>query len=63
MKLISNTTDLTNIDCHIHSTFSPDASACGADVPQKIADAVRAMSLRGFIVTDHLDIGHWDGYI
>ena len=63
MKLIPNTTDLTNIDCHIHSAFSPDARSVGADEPQKIADAVRAKGLRGFIVTDHLDIGHWNGYI
>lgn len=51
------------MDCHLHSTFSPDARACGADEPQKIADAVREKGLRGFIVTDHIDIGHWDGYI
>lgn len=63
MKLIPNNTDLSGMDCHIHSAFSPDAKACGADEPQKIADAVRAKNLRGFIVTDHLDIGHWDGYI
>lgn len=63
MKLIVNNTDFSNMDCHIHSTFSPDANACGADQPQKIADAVRAKGLRGFIVTDHLDVGHWNGYI
>lgn len=63
MKLIPNTTDLYGIDCHIHSAFSPDARGCGADEPQKIADKVREKGLRGFIVTDHLDIGHWDGYI
>ncbi|MDE6201229.1 MAG: PHP domain-containing protein [Clostridiales bacterium] len=63
MKLIPNNIDLSGMDCHIHSTFSPDARACGADEPQQIADAVRAKGLRGFIVTDHLDVGHWDGYI
>ncbi|MDE5592416.1 MAG: histidinol-phosphatase HisJ family protein [Clostridiales bacterium] len=63
MKLISNTVDLTNMDCHIHSTFSPDARGAGADEPQKIAEAVRNAGLKGFIVTDHLDIGHWNGYI
>ena len=51
------------MDCHIHSTFSPDAKSCGADEPQKIADAVRAKGLSGFIVTDHIDVGHWNGYI
>lgn len=51
------------MDCHIHSTFSPDARGAGADKPQKIADAVRQKGLRGFIVTDHLDVGHWDGYV
>lgn len=51
------------MDCHIHSTFSPDALSIGADLPQKIADKVRARALRGFIITDHLDIGHWNGYI
>ena len=63
MKLIPNTTDLSAMDCHLHSRFSPDANACGADEPQKIADTVRSRGLKGFIVTDHLDIGHWDGYI
>ncbi|MDE5562199.1 MAG: PHP domain-containing protein [Clostridiales bacterium] len=63
MKLISNKTDLTSMDCHIHSTFSPDARSCGADEPQIIADRVREAGLRGFIVTDHLDMSHWDGYI
>ncbi|MCH5153702.1 MAG: PHP domain-containing protein [Clostridiales bacterium] len=63
MKLLPNNTDLTDMDCHIHSAFSPDAKAIGADEPQKIADAVRAKGLRGFIVTDHLDVGHWNGYV
>ncbi len=63
MKLISNKTDLTNIDSHIHSTFSPDARGAGADEPRKIADTVRAKGLRGFIVTDHVDVGYWNGYI
>ncbi|MDE7405707.1 MAG: PHP domain-containing protein [Clostridiales bacterium] len=63
MKLIPNNTDLTNIDCHIHSPFSPDAKGCGADEPQIIADKVRAKGLRGFIVTDHVDVGYWNGYI
>lgn len=63
MRLITNDTDLTNMDCHLHSRFSPDAKGCGADEPQKIVDEVRAKGLRGFIVTDHLDLGHWDGYI
>lgn len=63
MKLIPNTTNLKGMDCHIHSTFSPDAKSAGADEPQKIADTVRSRGLRGFIVTDHLDVGHWDGYI
>ena len=63
MKLLPNNTDLTDMDCHIHSAFSPDAKAIGADEPHKIADAVRAKGLRGFIVTDHLDVGHWNGYV
>ena len=63
MKLLDNNTDLNGLDCHIHSPFSPDARACGADQPQKIAEAVRAKGLCGFIVTDHVDVGHWDGYI
>lgn len=63
MKLISNTVDLSNMDCHIHSAFSPDARSCGADEPQKIADAVRNAGLRGFIVTDHVDVGYWNGYM
>ena len=56
MKLIPTTTDLTNMDCHLHSRFSPDANAVGADEPQKIADAVRQKGLRGFIITHHLDV-------
>ena len=63
MKLLPYNSDLSDMDCHLHSRFSPDAKGCGADEPQKIADAVRANGLRGFIVTDHVDIGHWDGYI
>jgi len=59
MKLISNDTDLSGMDCHLHSRFSPDAKKCGADTPQHIAEAVRKKGLRGFIVTDHIDIGHW----
>lgn len=55
--------ELKNMDCHLHSRFSPDAKACGAGEPQEIADAVRNAGLSGFIVTDHLDVGHWDGYI
>lgn len=51
------------MDCHLHSRFSPDAKGVGADEPQKIADEVRAKGLSGFIVTDHIDVGHWDGYI
>ena len=51
------------MDCHIHSPFSPDARSAGADEPRKIADAVRKAGLRGFIVTDHVDVGYWDGYI
>lgn len=61
MKLIDIKTDLSNMDCHVHSRFSPDAQRAGAGTPQEIADAVRACGLRGFIITDHLDIGHWPG--
>ncbi len=63
MKLIPNTTDLKNIDCHLHSRFSPDARSAGAASADEIADLVRKKNLRGFIVTDHLDVGHWNGYI
>lgn len=63
MKLIPNTTDLSGMDCHIHSLFSPDARSVGADEPHVIADKVREAGLRGFIVTDHLDVGYWNGYI
>lgn len=63
MKLIANTTDLTNMDCHLHSRFSPDARGAGADAPETIADVVRVCGLRGFIITDHFDLGHWNGYI
>lgn len=63
MKLISQNTDLGGVDCHIHSTFSPDAKGAGADEPQRIADTVRKLGLRGFIVTDHIDVGHWNGYL
>lgn len=63
MKLIANTTDLTNMDCHLHSRFSPDARGAGADTPENIAAAVRERGLRGFIITDHFDLGHWNGYI
>ncbi len=61
MKLISIDTDLRGMDCHLHSRFSPDAKNAGADAPQEIADAVRKKGLRGFIVTDHIDVGHWQG--
>ncbi len=62
MELLSYTYDLSNIDCHIHSRFSPDARNAGADEPQKIADTVRAKGLRGFIATDHIDVGHWKDF-
>lgn len=55
MKLIDNkTTDLSRMDCHLHSYFSPDSK----QTPEQIVAAVRANNLRGFIVTDHVDIGH-----
>lgn len=50
------------MDCHVHSRFSPDARNAGADAPQQIADAVRARGLSGFIVTDHVDVGHWKDF-
>lgn len=59
MKLIPNDTDLSNIDCHLHTRFSPDACKAGADDPDGIVAAVRKKGLRGFIVTDHIDVGHW----
>lgn len=61
MKLIDNSTDLRGIDCHLHSRFSPDACEMGADEPENIAAAVRARGLKGFIITDHIDVGHWEG--
>ncbi|MCH5165872.1 MAG: histidinol-phosphatase HisJ family protein [Clostridiales bacterium] len=61
MKLLPDTTDLSGMDCHLHSRFSPDAKDAGADSPEDIAAAVRKKGLRGFIVTDHIDIGHWNG--
>ena len=63
MKLIPYTTDLTDIDCHLHSRFSPDAKGAGAASADEIADIVRKRNLRGFIVTDHIDVGRWDDYI
>ncbi len=63
MKLIDNTVELSNIDCHVHSRFSPDANECGAKPAEQIAEEARRKGLRGFIVTDHLDIGHWHGNI
>lgn len=59
MKLLDYDADLTNIDCHLHSRFSPDALRAGAAAPRDIADAVRARRLRGFIITDHVDVGRW----
>lgn len=57
MKLIPNDADLGGIDCHVHSYFSPDSS----QTPEQIVAAVREKGLKGFIVTDHVDIGHWQG--
>lgn len=51
------------MDCHIHSAYSLDARECGAGCPSQVVEAVRKKGLRGFIITDHLDYGHWDGYI
>ena len=59
MKLIGQNVDLDGIDCHIHSPFSPDALRAGASSPEVIAETVRARGLRGFIITDHVDVGHW----
>lgn len=61
MKLIDLSTDLSGMDCHMHSRFSPDALAMGADDPDVIAAVVRSRGLRGFIITDHIDVGHWEG--
>lgn len=63
MKLIPSDTDLSGMDCHMHSPFSPDAAKCGAKPPEEIAAEVRKKGLRGFIITDHIDVGHWDGYV
>lgn len=57
MKLIPHDTDLSGMDCHMHSMFSPDSN----QTPEQIVAAVRAHGLRGFIITDHVDIGHWKG--
>ncbi len=62
MKLIDYVADLGNMDCHLHSRFSPDARGAGADAPEEIARVVRERGLRGFIVTDHIDVGHWLNY-
>lgn len=59
MKLLDYDADLTGIDCHMHSVFSPDALRAGASSPAEIAAAVREKGLRGFIITDHVDVGHW----
>lgn len=50
------------MDCHLHSRFSPDANGAGAKSPDEIAADVRRKGLRGFIITDHLDVGHWGDY-
>lgn len=55
MKLIPNDTDLRNMDCHVHSFFSRDSGA----TPDELVAAARKKGLRGFIVTDHIDEGHW----
>lgn len=57
MKLIANDTDLRGMDCHMHSMFSPDSS----QTPEQLVAAVRKRGLRGFIITDHVDVGHWQG--
>lgn len=59
MKLIDKSVELDGIDCHVHSNFSPDSQSS----PQDIVSSARRKGLRGFIITDHLDVGHWDGYI
>ncbi len=59
MNLIDYGVDLTNIDCHLHSIYSPDALRAGASAPSEIADACRKKNLRGFIITDHVDVGRW----
>ncbi len=59
MKLIDYNVDLDGIDCHVHSAFSPDALRAGASTPREIAAAYKRRGIRGFIVTDHLDVGHW----
>lgn len=55
MKLIPNDTDLRGMDCHVHSAFSPDSQ----QTPEQIVAEVRKRGLHGFIITDHIDIGHW----
>lgn len=55
MKLIPKDTDLSNMDCHVHSFFSRDSGS----TPEQIVAQTRKKGLRGFIVTDHIDEGHW----
>lgn len=49
----------SGIDCHVHSVFSPDARRMGAGDPRELVDEAKRRGLRGFIVTDHIDVGHW----
>lgn len=55
MELIPNNTDLTGLDCHTHSVFSPDSD----QTPESLVTSARARGLRGFIVTDHIDVDRW----
>lgn len=55
MNLLPNTTDFTGLDCHTHSIFSPDSS----QTPEALVAAVRKKGLRGFIITDHVDLDRW----
>lgn len=55
MKLIPNTTDLSGMDCHMHSLFSPDSH----QTPEQIVSGIKKRGLRGFIITDHIDVDRW----
>lgn len=55
MKLLKNTTDFAGLDCHTHSMFSPDSD----QTPEALVKSARARGMRGFIITDHIDVDRW----
>ncbi|MGN1132928.1 MAG: histidinol-phosphatase HisJ family protein [Oscillospiraceae bacterium] len=47
---------LNYIDCHTHTSFSPDAKSS----PLEMCNRAKELGLAAYAVTDHCDVNYWD---